>query len=311
MAASPESLTVLADFLGNGADPPLHTHDGDLFFVVLEGSTTLRLGPDSHQAKGRRGDLHSQGAPARQRQPERRAGTPSRDPDTSWCSPEPRFCGRSKLPVRPRHWWPSARHQHFRPAHRGERPRKAMGDHGGADRHARGPANGGRADRARRPGHVRLRDDDRLLVGIRRAHGGDRGAAGCGPSSHGDRYPGRRAVPHLELLINAGPLPRRRCTGARVLRKTRPCPVGRNVAAAEVSAGAQGADVPGDVRDDRSVGRIPHRPGPAAGPVRKRRGGSGCRCCLGPSCRVARRRGCVVLASRCSVLVPPGRVPVR
>src|SRR5271165_1651607 len=45
--------------------------------------------------------------------------------------------------------------------------------------------------------------------------------------------------------------------------------------------------------------------------VRKRRAGSGCRCCLGPSCRVARRRGCVVLASQCSVRVPVGRVPVR
>ena len=43
----------------------------------------------------------------------------------------------------------------------------------------------------------------------------------------------------------------------------------------------------------------------------QRRAGSGCRCCLGPSCRVARRRGCVVLASRCSVRVPVGRVPVR
>jgi hypothetical protein len=43
----------------------------------------------------------------------------------------------------------------------------------------------------------------------------------------------------------------------------------------------------------------------------QRRAGSGCRCCLGPSCQVARRRGCVVLASRCSVRVPVGRVPVR
>jgi quercetin dioxygenase-like cupin family protein len=51
MVASPESATVLAGFLGTGGHPPLHTHEEDLFFVVLEGSTTLRLGHDSHQAK--------------------------------------------------------------------------------------------------------------------------------------------------------------------------------------------------------------------------------------------------------------------
>ena len=51
MAASPESVTVLAGFLGNGGRPPLHTHDVDLFFVVLDGNTTLRLGPDSHPAQ--------------------------------------------------------------------------------------------------------------------------------------------------------------------------------------------------------------------------------------------------------------------
>jgi mannose-6-phosphate isomerase-like protein (cupin superfamily) len=51
MAASPESTTVLAGFLGNGGHPPLHTHDVDLFFAVLEGGTTLRLGHESHQAK--------------------------------------------------------------------------------------------------------------------------------------------------------------------------------------------------------------------------------------------------------------------
>jgi mannose-6-phosphate isomerase-like protein (cupin superfamily) len=49
--ASPESATVLAGFLGNGGHPPLHTHDVDLFFVVLEGSATVRLGHDNHQAK--------------------------------------------------------------------------------------------------------------------------------------------------------------------------------------------------------------------------------------------------------------------
>jgi mannose-6-phosphate isomerase-like protein (cupin superfamily) len=51
MAASPESATVLAGFLGNGGHPPLHTHDVDLFFVVLEGNATVRLGYGSHQAK--------------------------------------------------------------------------------------------------------------------------------------------------------------------------------------------------------------------------------------------------------------------
>jgi quercetin dioxygenase-like cupin family protein len=50
MAASPETATVLAGFLGNGGHPPLHTHDVDLFFVVLEGSATVRLGHDDHQA---------------------------------------------------------------------------------------------------------------------------------------------------------------------------------------------------------------------------------------------------------------------
>jgi mannose-6-phosphate isomerase-like protein (cupin superfamily) len=49
--ASPESATVLAGFLGNGGHPPLHTHDVDLFYVVLEGRATLRLGHDSHQVK--------------------------------------------------------------------------------------------------------------------------------------------------------------------------------------------------------------------------------------------------------------------
>ncbi len=49
--AAPESTTVLAGFLGNGGHPPLHTHDVDLFYVVLEGSATVRLGHGDHQAK--------------------------------------------------------------------------------------------------------------------------------------------------------------------------------------------------------------------------------------------------------------------
>jgi mannose-6-phosphate isomerase-like protein (cupin superfamily) len=53
--AGPESATVLAGFLGDGGHPPLHIHDVDLFFVVLEGSTTVRLGHDSHQ--GRAGEV--------------------------------------------------------------------------------------------------------------------------------------------------------------------------------------------------------------------------------------------------------------
>jgi hypothetical protein len=48
---SPESATVLAGFLGNGGHPPLHIHDADLFYVVLEGSATVRLGHGHHQAK--------------------------------------------------------------------------------------------------------------------------------------------------------------------------------------------------------------------------------------------------------------------
>ncbi len=51
IVASPESVTVLAGFLGAGGHPPLHTHDVDLFFVVLEGSTTIRLGHDSRQVQ--------------------------------------------------------------------------------------------------------------------------------------------------------------------------------------------------------------------------------------------------------------------
>jgi mannose-6-phosphate isomerase-like protein (cupin superfamily) len=51
MVAGAESATVLAGFLGNGGHPPLHTHDVDLFFVVLEGSTTIRLGHDSRQVQ--------------------------------------------------------------------------------------------------------------------------------------------------------------------------------------------------------------------------------------------------------------------
>jgi quercetin dioxygenase-like cupin family protein len=51
MAASPESATVLGCFLGDGGHPPLHVHDVDLFYIVLEGSATIRLGHDTHEAK--------------------------------------------------------------------------------------------------------------------------------------------------------------------------------------------------------------------------------------------------------------------
>ena len=51
MAASPESATVLGCFLGDGGRPPLHIHDHDLFFIVLAGSATVRLGHDEHEAK--------------------------------------------------------------------------------------------------------------------------------------------------------------------------------------------------------------------------------------------------------------------
>ncbi len=51
LVASPESATVLAGFLGDGGHPPLHTHDEDLFFVVLEGAATVRLGRDQHHAE--------------------------------------------------------------------------------------------------------------------------------------------------------------------------------------------------------------------------------------------------------------------
>jgi quercetin dioxygenase-like cupin family protein len=51
VAASLESATVLGCFLGDGGHPPLHLHDADLFYIVLEGSATLRLGHDTHEAK--------------------------------------------------------------------------------------------------------------------------------------------------------------------------------------------------------------------------------------------------------------------
>jgi quercetin dioxygenase-like cupin family protein len=51
MAAGPESATVVGCFLGNGGHPPLHVHDVDLFYVVLKGTATVRLGHDNHQAK--------------------------------------------------------------------------------------------------------------------------------------------------------------------------------------------------------------------------------------------------------------------
>jgi acetyl esterase/lipase len=38
-------------FLGDGGHPPLHVHDLDLFYIVLEGSATVRLGHDMHEAK--------------------------------------------------------------------------------------------------------------------------------------------------------------------------------------------------------------------------------------------------------------------
>ena len=44
MVAGSESATVLAGFPANGEHPPLHTREVDLFYVVLEGSATVRLG---------------------------------------------------------------------------------------------------------------------------------------------------------------------------------------------------------------------------------------------------------------------------
>lgn len=88
MAASPESMTVLAGFLGDGGHPRLHTHDVDLFFVVLEGSTTLRLGRDSHPAKAGEVIYIPAGLPhGSDNQSGARA--PSRDPDTSRTTRDP------------------------------------------------------------------------------------------------------------------------------------------------------------------------------------------------------------------------------
>jgi mannose-6-phosphate isomerase-like protein (cupin superfamily) len=79
--ASPESATVLAGFLGNGGHPPLHIHDVDLFYVVLDGSATVRLGHDHHQAKAGEVIYIPAGFPHGS-DSERHGGAPSGDPDT-------------------------------------------------------------------------------------------------------------------------------------------------------------------------------------------------------------------------------------
>ena len=55
IAASPESAIVLGCWIEPGGRPPLHTHDVDLFYVVLSGMARVRLGHDSHRAVA--GDL--------------------------------------------------------------------------------------------------------------------------------------------------------------------------------------------------------------------------------------------------------------
>ena len=67
---------------------------------------------------------------------------------------------------------------------------------------------------------------------------------------------------------------------------------------------------------DRDLGgdatRAPMRPSCVRpGRVRLRSSEIECRCCLGSSCRVARRRGRAGPASQCSVRGPAGRVPGR
>jgi len=50
VAASPERAIVLGCWIEPGGRPPLHTHDVDLFYVVLAGTARVRLGHDEHQA---------------------------------------------------------------------------------------------------------------------------------------------------------------------------------------------------------------------------------------------------------------------
>ena len=48
--AHPESITVISSRVEAGASgPPLHYHDSDQFYVMLEGETNLQLGHDVHR----------------------------------------------------------------------------------------------------------------------------------------------------------------------------------------------------------------------------------------------------------------------
>ena len=118
IAASPESVTVLAGFLGNGGHPPLHTHDVDLFFVVLEGNTTLRLGRESHHAQAGEVIYIPKGLPHGS---DNQSGAPERHLEIliPAVQPEPRFCGQSNLPMRSRYRRP----HRTSPAVRASQPR--------------------------------------------------------------------------------------------------------------------------------------------------------------------------------------------
>jgi len=51
MPVGTESATMVSGYLDNGAHPPLHVHDVDRFFIVLDGSATMWLAHDAHQTK--------------------------------------------------------------------------------------------------------------------------------------------------------------------------------------------------------------------------------------------------------------------
>ena len=223
--ASPESATVLAGFLGNGGHPPLHTHDVDPFYVVLEGSATLRLGHDNHQAKAGEviyipagfphGSDNQSGAAEHHLEiliPGVRPGSPFLTPVGS--------ADEVQLPAAAPYVRSSSG-----PATEttGRETRWVLTDEPAGARTARVTA----VERTGGPGHARKPRQRPPRCGDRRqADRRDRSAAGRRPRPGGDRHPGRCAAPHLELIIHPGSLSRRRRPGTGRLRETRPGPVG-------------------------------------------------------------------------------------
>jgi quercetin dioxygenase-like cupin family protein len=220
--ASPESVTVLAGFLGDGGHPPLHIHDVDLFYAVLEGSATVRLGHGQHQAKAGEviyipaGYPHGSDNQSGAAEHHLEILTPGVGPGRPFLKPVG-SADEVQLPAAA-----PVRQKRLRPRNRDDRPRNTMGADGRADGRPRCPADGGGADGTRGPGYTREpRARPPRCRDRRRADGRDRSSAGCRPCTGGDRDPGRRAAPHLELSIRPGALSRRRRADAGRLRETR------------------------------------------------------------------------------------------